>query len=42
MRLRRELIVNLDKLQGEQRMVVRIGGRQATLQFALFALPTGS
>lgn len=39
-RLKDSLIVNRDRLQGERRLVVNYRGRQATLQFALFAVPT--
>jgi type VI secretion system protein ImpJ len=40
MRLKDSLIVNQDRLQGEQRLVVNTNGRHATLEFALFAVPT--
>lgn len=40
MRLKDSLIVNRDKLQGQQKLVVLAGGRQVPLQFALFAVPT--
>jgi type VI secretion system protein ImpJ len=39
-RLRDSLIVNRDRLQGEQKIVVARGEQQVTLEFALFALPT--
>ena len=42
MRLKDSLIVNLDRLQGERQLVVRAGGRQVTLEFALFAVPVRS
>ena len=42
MRLRDSMIVNRDKLQGANDIIVRVGGRQATLRFALFALPNTS
>lgn len=40
MRLRDTLIVNRDRLQGERRLEVSLRGKRATLQFALFAVPT--
>jgi len=40
MRLKDTLIVNLDRLQGERRLVVSLRGKRATLQFSLFAVPT--
>jgi type VI secretion system protein ImpJ len=40
MRLRDSLIINRDQLQGERRLIVSARGKQATLQFALFAVPT--
>jgi len=40
MRLKESLIVNHDRLQGERQLVVSVLGKQATLQFALFAVPT--
>ncbi|MBW3598204.1 MAG: type VI secretion system baseplate subunit TssK [Planctomycetes bacterium] len=39
-RLRDSLIANLDRLQGERRLVVSARGRTVELQFALFAVPT--
>lgn len=39
MRLKDSLIVNRGTLQGQQKMVVQVGGQQYTLQFALFAVP---
>lgn len=39
MRLKDTLIVNLDSLPGERKLVVSIGGKQVVLQFALFAVP---
>jgi hypothetical protein len=39
MRLREVLIDNRTQLQGQQKMVVRYGNRDTTLQFALFAVP---
>lgn len=39
MRLKDSLIVNLDKLEGEQNLVVAAYGRQVPLKFALFAVP---
>jgi type VI secretion system protein ImpJ len=39
MRLKKELIVNQDSLQGERTLVVNVQGRAASLQFALFAVP---
>ncbi|MCA9213849.1 MAG: type VI secretion system baseplate subunit TssK [Planctomycetales bacterium] len=40
MRLKDSLIENQDRLQGEQSLVVNWDGRNVTLQFALFAIPT--
>ncbi|HEY5312018.1 MAG TPA: type VI secretion system baseplate subunit TssK [Pirellulales bacterium] len=40
MRLKESLIVNRDKLSGERKLIVASRGRQAVLQFALFAVPT--
>ena len=40
MRLRDSLILNLDRLQGEQQLVVSALGKKVALQFALFAIPT--
>ncbi len=40
MRLKDSLIVNRDRLQGERSMVVQGRSKRATLQFALFAVPT--
>jgi len=39
MRLKDSLILNLDKLQGEQTLVVAAFGRKVTMKFALFAVP---
>jgi type VI secretion system protein ImpJ len=39
MRLKDTLIVNRNELQGERKLVVLVGGKQAALQFALFAVP---
>ncbi|MAD80372.1 MAG: type VI secretion system baseplate subunit TssK [Planctomycetaceae bacterium] len=39
MRLKDSLILNKDRLQGEQEMVVAARGRKVELQFALFAIP---
>lgn len=39
MRLRDSLIVNQDRLQGERQLVVSARGRNAALEFALFAVP---
>lgn len=39
MRLKDSLILNLDKLQGEQELVVSAAGRKVPLRFALFAVP---
>jgi type VI secretion system protein ImpJ len=39
MRLRDELVQNRDSLQGSRDLVVLSRGKQATLQFALFAVP---
>jgi type VI secretion system protein ImpJ len=41
MRLRDSLIMNQDRLQGERQLVVKVGGRNVPLQFALFAVPNG-
>lgn len=38
-RLKDALILNLDKLQGERRLMVSARSKRATLQFALFAVP---
>jgi type VI secretion system protein ImpJ len=40
MRLKDSLIANAAELQGKQELVVSISGKRATLQFALFAVPT--
>lgn len=40
MRLQDSMIVNQDRLQGERRLVVSAGGRNAALEFSLFAVPT--
>jgi len=40
MRFRESLILNLDRLQGERQIVVSSAGRQITLEFALFAVPS--
>lgn len=40
MRLRDSLIVNQNDLQGKRKMIVNASGQEATLQFALFAVPT--
>ena len=40
MRLKDALIVNRGNLQGQQKLVVQVGGKQITLQFSLFAVPT--
>ncbi len=40
MRLKDSLILNRDRLQGERRLAVNFRGRRATLQFALFAVPS--
>jgi type VI secretion system protein ImpJ len=42
MRLKESLIVNRDSLSGERQLIVSAKGRQAALQFALFAVPTRS
>lgn len=42
MRLKDSLILNLDRLQGEQQLVVSALGKKVSLQFALFAIPTVS
>ena len=39
MRLKDTLIANRDRLQGERKLAVALGDRQAELQFALFAVP---
>ena len=39
MRLKDTLIVNRQELQGQRKLVVSVGGKQAALQFALFAVP---
>jgi len=39
MRLKDTLIVNRNELQGQRKLVVSVGGKQAALQFALFAVP---
>ncbi|HND54829.1 MAG TPA: type VI secretion system baseplate subunit TssK, partial [Pirellulaceae bacterium] len=39
MRLKDALILNLDKLQGEQDLMVSVSGRKVTIRFALFAVP---
>ena len=39
MRLQEKLIQNLDTLQGQRKLVVAVGGKQAPLEFALFAVP---
>jgi type VI secretion system protein ImpJ len=39
MRLTDNLIVNRQQLQGERNIVVSVGGKQVSLQFALFAVP---
>ena len=39
MRLTDNLIVNRQQLQGERSIVVSVGGKQVSLQFALFAVP---
>lgn len=39
MRLKDSLILNLDKLQGEQELVVSAGPRKVPVRFALFAVP---
>lgn len=40
MRLKDSLIVNRDRLQGQQTLMVSANGRNASLEFALFAVPT--
>lgn len=40
MRLKDSLIVNREELAGQRSLVVAIAGRQTTLQFALFAVPS--
>lgn len=42
MRLKDSLIANLDRLQGEQTLVVTAFGRKVALKFALFAVPQTS
>jgi type VI secretion system protein ImpJ len=42
MRLKDSLILNLDKLQGEQNLVVSAFGRKTSMKFALFAVPQKS
>jgi hypothetical protein len=42
MRLKENLIVNRDRLQGERKLVVAVSGKQFALQFALFAVPNPS
>ncbi len=42
MRLKDSLIANLDRLQGQQTMVVAAFGRKIALKFALFAVPVHS
>lgn len=39
MRLKEEVIVNRNDLQGQQRLIIAVGGYQLTLQFCLFAVP---
>lgn len=39
MRFKEELISNLDTLQGQRKLVVSARGKQAVLEFALFAVP---
>ena len=39
MRLKDSLIANLDRLQGQQTLVVAAFGRKIALKFALFAVP---
>ncbi len=39
-RLKDSLIMNQDRLQGERRLVVSAQGKPASLEFALFAVPT--
>jgi type VI secretion system protein ImpJ len=41
-RLKDSLILNLDQLQGERRLVVSCRGRRVPLEFALFAIPAQS
>ncbi|MDZ4820158.1 MAG: type VI secretion system baseplate subunit TssK [Planctomycetota bacterium] len=40
MRLKDSLILNRDRLQGERQLIVSARGKAATLQFALFAVPS--
>ena len=40
MRLKDSLILNLDRLQGKQKLIVSAHGRKAELEFALFAIPS--
>jgi type VI secretion system protein ImpJ len=40
MRLKDSLIVNRDRLQGSRHLIVQVHGKQAKLEFALFAVPT--
>lgn len=40
MRLKDSLILNLDRLQGTQELIVQAFGKKAVLKFALFAVPT--
>jgi len=42
MRLKDSLILNLDKLQGEQTLVVSASGRKTPMKFSLFAVPQKS
>jgi type VI secretion system protein ImpJ len=42
MRLKDSLILNLDRLQGKQKLLVSAQGRKAELEFALFAIPSQS
>lgn len=39
MRLKDSLILNLDKLQGEQSLVVAAFGHKVMMKFAFFAVP---
>jgi type VI secretion system protein ImpJ len=39
MRLKDSLILNRQELQGQRKLVVSVGGKQAALEFALFAVP---
>ena len=39
MRFKEELISNLDTLKGQRKLVVSARGKQAVLEFALFAVP---